>query len=446
MVEPDVFRGVMAQWPSGVTVVTTLTADGSPHGMTASSFSSVSLDPPLVSICLDKRLYTHQLLLDSGVFGINVLAKDQIEVGRRFAGMVKDCPDRFAGETWTTAETGVRLLESALGWLDCRIVHAYDGGDHTIFVGEVAAANAARRSAPLLFHSRGWGQFADVLPEVATLADTGVVGGLRAAGCHESHIADTAATVSSAGVRVRIADLTTADPDAALAAVPDGVDLAATSALVADRVQAQRALERGIGVVEVLVDPADPHGVQQLLATVEGIEDRCAVHLVDPFGPGRIDDVLTLLAELGARGVHEVCLPDDDGRATALQVRAVLQETVRIARPSALRMGLHDHDRLGLVKALTALKSGVTHFDSTLAGLGGAVATEDLVRLLETLDVTTPADTHPLAALAQQLRGRDLPGRHGPAPLDSRDTAPEAAGTITITGAQSAPNTVGAAG
>lgn len=156
MVDPATFRDVMAQWPSGVTIVTTLDAEDERKGMTASSFSSVSADPPLVSVCLHRDLYTHKLISESGVFGVNVLAKDQMEVARRFAGMVKDVDDRFAGESWTIAETGVSLLDSALGWVDCRVLYEYEGGTHTIFVGEVVAAHNARRSAPLLYHSRGW--------------------------------------------------------------------------------------------------------------------------------------------------------------------------------------------------------------------------------------------------------------------------------------------------
>ena len=181
MVEPAMFRDVLAQWPSGVTVVTTV-VDGAWHGMTASSFSSVSLNPPLVSICLDRSLYTHGLIRESGVFGVSVLAKDQTDVARRFAGMVDGVSDRFLGETWSVAGTGTPLLDSALGWVDCRVVHEHPGGDHTIFVGEVVAAHTARRTAPLLFHSRGWGQFADVLPDVATLSDGALVSTLVAPG------------------------------------------------------------------------------------------------------------------------------------------------------------------------------------------------------------------------------------------------------------------------
>ena len=209
MVEPAMFRDVLAQWPSGVTVVTTV-VDGVWHGMTASSFSSVSLDPPLVSICLDRTLYTHGLIQGSGVFGVNVLAKDQAEVARRFAGMsgAGHGPVRAARPGRWPAPAP-RCSTPASGWVDCRVVHEHPGGDHTIFVGEVVAAHTARRTAPLLFHSRGWGQFADVLPDVATLSDGGLVSALTARGHNDPWVRKTAARVREAGVRVRMLDLTT---------------------------------------------------------------------------------------------------------------------------------------------------------------------------------------------------------------------------------------------
>jgi flavin reductase (DIM6/NTAB) family NADH-FMN oxidoreductase RutF len=168
-VDATAFRAVLGQWPSGVAVVTTLAPDGSWHGMTASSFSSVSLDPPLVSICLAKTATSHDLITASGLFAVNILAKDQVEVGKRFAGMVEGVTDRFAGVATTTARTGAPLLPDVLGWVDCEVRHAYAGGDHTIFVGEVLAADAPRTAPPLLYHSRTWGQFADVLPEEVRL-------------------------------------------------------------------------------------------------------------------------------------------------------------------------------------------------------------------------------------------------------------------------------------
>lgn len=422
MVEPTTFRDVLAQWPSGVTVVTTV-LDGVWHGMTASSFSSVSLDPPLVSICLDQRLYSHGLLTTSGVFGISVLAKDQQEVARRFAGMAGDVTSRFDGETWSTAATGVPLLDSALGWLDCRIVHAYPGGDHTIFVGEVLAGHAARRTAPLLFHSRGWGQFADVLPDVATLADSGLVPSLAARGEAGDSVHRTARHVRRSGIRVRVADLTAGAPIDALPWGATGArrseqpDADHRSALVESAIQARQAVDHGIGVVEVRADGHDPRAVERAALLARELEAESGVHdrvviLGDPFAVAGHDAVLAAIDVLAHSGATEICLDDSSGTATPLQVRALLQDAVGIARPVPLRLRLRDKDRLGLVNVLTALKSGVHHFDTTLGGLDGVVATEDLVRLLGTLDVTTPADAGALDRLARRVR--DHPPRSSP--------------------------------
>ncbi len=441
MVEPAMFRDVLAQWPSGVTVVTTV-VDGVWHGMTASSFSSVSLDPPLVSICLDRKLYTHGLIQGSGVFGVNVLAKDQAEVARRFAGMSGPVTDRFAGETWSLAGTGSPLLDSSLGWVDCRVVHEHPGGDHTIFVGEVVAAHTARRTAPLLFHSRGWGQFADVLPDVATLSDRGLVSALTARGHNDPWVRKTAARVREAGVRVRMLDLTTT-------AVPTGRtrprtydDAHANSALVDSGSGAREALDRGIGMVELHAEATDARSVDAALAMMGDDPARGAVILADAFEPSRMDAVLAAVEAFAGAGFREVCLDDTAGAATPLEVRSLLQEAVGIARPLPLRVRLHDADRLGLVKALTALKSGVHHFDTTLGGVDGAVATEDLVRLLGTVDVDTPVDAAALGKLARRVRQRldtpvDLP-RSTP---DREPALPE----TTLTTVPFA-DTVGAAG
>lgn len=419
MVDPATFRDVMAQWPSGVTIVTTLDADGVRKGMTASSFSSVSLTPPLVSVCLVKTLYTHQLISDSGIFGVNVLAKDNMEVARRFAGMVKGVEDRFEGESWTVAETGASLLESALGWVDCRVVHEYDGGDHTIFVGEVVAAHNARRSAPLLFHSRGWGQFADVLPDVATLADTGLVAAMRNSSL-APQLAEAVQVTTTAGVRLRVADLTCSDDDdAVLESVPWPTDRTMTSVLVGDRLQAQKALEHGAGVVELSADPGVPASLHQALSSLEGIADRVSVSLAMAFDPAHHEAVLEAVEQFSAAGVHEICLPDIAGTATALDVRDLLQEAVPLARPTALRMRLDSGDRLALVKVLTALKSGVRDFDTALGELAHTVAVEDLLRLLGTLDVACAVDGEALHALAERLGTTHLTDRTA---LDARKT------------------------
>lgn len=154
-VESQAFKNSLAHWASGVTVVTSV--EGDQHvGITASSFASVSLEPPRVLICINKRLYTHGLIEHSGVFAVNILDETQLAWGMLFAGMLPEAEDRFVGIEWGTAATGSPILPGVLAWLDCRLVHAYDGGDHTIFVGEVEATSARGPGDPLVYYNRQW--------------------------------------------------------------------------------------------------------------------------------------------------------------------------------------------------------------------------------------------------------------------------------------------------
>lgn len=156
-IDMQAFKHTLAHWASGVTVVTTR-VDGLPIGMTASSLTSVSLDPPQILICVARKLFTHQAIERSSVFAVNILGTEHLEWGMRFAGMIPELSDRFAGIETHTAVTGAPLLPNVLGWLDCRLRHAYDGGDHTIFVGEVVAAGASEERSPLLYFNRTWRQ------------------------------------------------------------------------------------------------------------------------------------------------------------------------------------------------------------------------------------------------------------------------------------------------
>jgi flavin reductase (DIM6/NTAB) family NADH-FMN oxidoreductase RutF len=160
-IDSQAFRATLAQWASGVTIVTS-THNGQRVGITASSFSSVSLEPPRVLICVAKRLYTHRVIETSQVFAVNILSAAQQEWGMLFAGKVPEGQDRFAEIDVFTAETGSPLLPEVLGWLDCRLSGAHDGGDHTIFVGDVVAAGAADLGEPILYHNRQWRQLAPV--------------------------------------------------------------------------------------------------------------------------------------------------------------------------------------------------------------------------------------------------------------------------------------------
>lgn len=144
---PDEFRHVLGHFASGVTVVTTWDADGRPTGLTASAFTSVSLEPPLILVCVDHKAQSYPALRASGRFAVNVLAVEHETLSRRFA--TTDA-DKFNGVGYHPGPLGLPLLPEALAHLECRTVHAYSGGDHTIFVGEVEAAHA-HDGEPLLY-------------------------------------------------------------------------------------------------------------------------------------------------------------------------------------------------------------------------------------------------------------------------------------------------------
>ncbi len=158
-ISSQAFKAALAQWASGVTVVTTLHAD-QPVGLTVSSLSSVSLNPPLISICLDRKLFAPQAIVQRGQFAVSVLGAHQVERGLRFAGLIPNLTDRFAGVETFTAHTGCPILAETLAWLDCTVWATYDGGDHVIVVGEVQASGthpeASRARVPVVYYQRQW--------------------------------------------------------------------------------------------------------------------------------------------------------------------------------------------------------------------------------------------------------------------------------------------------
>lgn len=139
------FRQALGQFATGVTVVTVKDGDGV-HGMTANAFTSVSLDPPLVLVCIGKQNRTHALIEQVGKFGVSVLAEEHENVSRHFAG-ARDVPIDI---TFIEEGVGTPVIRESLAWLDCSVWRLYDGGDHTIVVGQVEAL-AAPGGKPLLF-------------------------------------------------------------------------------------------------------------------------------------------------------------------------------------------------------------------------------------------------------------------------------------------------------
>lgn len=146
-VDKNEFRRVLARFAAGVTVVTTRGADDKPYGLTATAFTSVSLVPPLVLTCIGKDAETYPHFSARNVFAVNFLRHSQEHLSQNFAAKGGD---KFANVHWSPRATGAPVLTDALGWVDCRIVHGYDGGDHTIYVGEVEAAEA-HDDEPLLY-------------------------------------------------------------------------------------------------------------------------------------------------------------------------------------------------------------------------------------------------------------------------------------------------------
>lgn len=139
-VTPEEFKAALRRWASGVTVVTARDGDAD-LGMTASSFSSLSLAPPRVLVCVGRSAAVHGAIERAGTFAVSVLAEDQMELSNRFAGRFPKDQDRFADLAITRGQiSGAPLLLGAQVGMDCRVAQAFDGGDHTIFIGEVEQA------------------------------------------------------------------------------------------------------------------------------------------------------------------------------------------------------------------------------------------------------------------------------------------------------------------
>jgi flavin reductase (DIM6/NTAB) family NADH-FMN oxidoreductase RutF len=147
-VDPRAFRDVLGRFVTGVTMVTTVTGDGTPLGVTINSFTSLSLEPPLVLFCLGRDARTLPLFLNAGVFAVNVLAADQAVLCERFART----PDDWTGVATETWETGAPILTGALSALDCTLASAPEQGDHSIMIGQVLRLGVLRDTEPLAYY------------------------------------------------------------------------------------------------------------------------------------------------------------------------------------------------------------------------------------------------------------------------------------------------------
>jgi flavin reductase (DIM6/NTAB) family NADH-FMN oxidoreductase RutF len=147
-VEPGDFRRVLGRFGSGIAIMSTLQA-GVAHAMTANAFTSVSLDPPLVLVCVDKAVRMHDAVLECGYWAVSVLGASQQPIAERFARSGRDLYSQFDGIPTTPGpKTGCPVVGGALSWLECRTWATYEGGDHTIVVGEVLSLGVDEAGDP----------------------------------------------------------------------------------------------------------------------------------------------------------------------------------------------------------------------------------------------------------------------------------------------------------
>ncbi len=153
--DPELLRAAMRQWTTGVTIVS-VAHNGDRHGMTVSSFTSLSLEPPLVMVSLENVTRTRNMILEAGHFGVSILSQDQKELSDIFAGRQTEHQDRFAGLLTYTLSSASPFLVGSLAGFDCQVVTTYPIGNHTLFVGDVQAVQIEASGSPLVYYDRDY--------------------------------------------------------------------------------------------------------------------------------------------------------------------------------------------------------------------------------------------------------------------------------------------------
>lgn len=141
----------MGRFATGVTIVTSRCGDEL-HGMTANSVTAVSLNPPLVLVCIDRSADSHDIIAESGIFAVNILSREQERLSSQFAVKEGEAAHGLDDVPHHARATGAPIIDGGLAYLDCRVFERYPGGDHTIFVGEVVDAGPLDGTDPLIFY------------------------------------------------------------------------------------------------------------------------------------------------------------------------------------------------------------------------------------------------------------------------------------------------------
>ena len=159
-IDPVALRRAFGTFVTGVTVITTRDAQGMPRGMTANSFTSVSLDPPLLLVCVAKSASSYPTFIESGCFAVNILHEGQVDVSAIFASK---SPDKFQSVHHDRIHTGAPVMTNSLTWFDCSMFNTVDAGDHAILIGQVRAFGTSP-AAPLGFCRGRYASVKDPLP------------------------------------------------------------------------------------------------------------------------------------------------------------------------------------------------------------------------------------------------------------------------------------------
>src|SRR5882757_9224090 len=191
------FRQVLGSYPTGVTVVTAIAEDGSPAGMAVGSFTSVSLDPPLVAFLPDKSSTSFPKIRTAASFCVNVLAADQEDICRAFATRGGD---KFAGVSWSPAGSGAPRIDGVAAWIDCDFESIQEAGDHYLVIGRVRELDSHSERLPLVFFQGGYGRFSP--SSLVAIPEGDFIGHLRLADASRAEMERVAAEIGTEVVAI----------------------------------------------------------------------------------------------------------------------------------------------------------------------------------------------------------------------------------------------------
>jgi flavin reductase (DIM6/NTAB) family NADH-FMN oxidoreductase RutF len=151
--DSEKLRHAMRAWTTGVAIVTSI-YEGQQYGMTINSFTSISLEPPLISVTLRQLTHTHDLVVKSGMFSVTVLTSAQKELSDRFAGKIPNISNRFEGVQTETVSLDSPVFQEGMAYFDCNVVNSMPVGENTLFIAEVVDARGEGEGDPLVYHNR----------------------------------------------------------------------------------------------------------------------------------------------------------------------------------------------------------------------------------------------------------------------------------------------------